>query len=114
MDIDKQRSPVSISAPHQEAHTREWKSLNEGMLTTEGVRPCTSVALYDPALRVGYLGHFSIELYQNDEGFHDMIETAKVNNQNASLQAWVGGAALLKIIGTGVNRTNRSIYNGLA
>lgn len=111
MNIDKQSPTIKIPTSHQEVREKEWKSLQNGVLTTEGVQPCTLVALYDPGSRAGYLGHFTITLHQEDEGFVDMVETARTKHSGSQLEAWVGGAALIKTFGTGSSKANRVIYN---
>jgi chemotaxis receptor (MCP) glutamine deamidase CheD len=111
MDIDKKRSSIDIPQSHQVVHEKEWKALHGGILITEGVQSCTLVALYDRSSKIGYLGHFTTALYKEDEGFVDMVERARTRHPGTKLEAWAGGAALIKTFGTGIGKKNRAIHN---
>ncbi len=77
----------------------EWKATKtDGLLGTLGVSSCLVIAVVNPRLRRGYLGHFSSPHSRHNgdrASFDDMIDQLKeIERDSLELKAWLSGTTL--------------------
>lgn len=89
-------SGFSAEEPIVEVDMFEWQTLREkGTLYSGGFGPCIVVALYNPAERIGMLGHFPCLALTHPDVFEQFLgEAANTSADPTQLRAWVGGGEL--------------------
>lgn len=84
--------------PYLTVEILEWiKGPPGAVLETDGLGPCTGLAIFDPESRTGHLGHTVMP--HEDNLFDDMIQSAlDLQEDPSKWKVWIRGSAINRII----------------
>lgn len=86
-EIDSQRQTTEVALD-------EWAQSQGGVLATHGIEPCIVVASFDAVARVGFLGHFAIDMSMPKQpAVASFATTLRNYNPTNGYESWMSGAS---------------------